>query len=133
MDANATDQPAEQPTGPTATLTSRTVNITVKARVELAGFRSLSLLRGDAPLSLTSATVTATEHDGHASCSVHVVGKNGWHVEQTGTFTAPRATDVDRADPYNTRVGHVSDLPSDLRAALEAATGIRFADYGVSR
>jgi hypothetical protein len=112
-------------------VTSRTETITVTARVNLAGFRDLSLLRGDAPLSLTGATVTATEHDGHASCSVHVIGKNAWHVEQTGTFTAPRGTDVDRYDPYNARVGHVSDLPAELLAALEDATGITFADYGV--
>lgn len=133
MDADATDQPAEQQAGPTATVTSRTETITVTARVDLSGFSALRLGRGDSALTLSSATVTATEHDGHASCSVRIAGKNPWNVQQSGTFTAPRGTDVDRADPYNTRVGHVSDLPADLRAALEAATGIRFADYGVSR
>ncbi|WP_251153822.1 hypothetical protein [Cellulosimicrobium sp. Marseille-Q4280] len=118
--------------GPTANLVRRTETIEVAARVELGGFPDLSLLRGDSPLILTHATVTATEHDGHASCRVHVVGTNHWNVQQTGTFTAPRGTDTDPNDAYNARVGHVSDLPADLRAALEAATGIRFADYGVA-
>ena len=132
MDVDTSEQPAEQPTGPRATVTSRTETITVTACMNLDGFRDLNLLRGDSPLSLTSATVTATEHDGHASCSVHVVGTNAWHIEQTGTFTAPRGTDVDRVDPYNTRVGHVSDLPAELLAEIEDATGITFADYGVT-
>lgn len=131
MDVDATDQP-EQPTGPTATVTSRTVNITVTARVDLAGFADLSLLRGDSPLIMSRATVTATERDGHASCCVHIVGRNHWDVVQTGTFTAPHASEIDRADPYNSRVGHVSDLPADLLTALEDATGITFADYGVA-
>lgn len=114
-----------------ATVTTRSTSIEVFVSMSLTGFDA-TLMGGEEPLDVDHVTVTAIECDGHASVTVQVRGTNPWGMRQSGTYEAPTPAGRDPHDPYNSRVGHVQDLPAALRTVIEDACGVVFADYGVT-
>jgi len=110
------------------TLERRRERLEVTATMGVTGFGRLNMGRGY-PLALESVTVTAVEDDGHRSVTLTARGRNQWGVQQYGTWSLPHPTRARSSDPYNPYHGLITDLPQRLLDAVEAASGIRFADY----
>lgn len=80
-------------------------------------------------LDLNRVTVTAVQWDGRSAVTVTLEGVNEHGVTQRGIYSGPTGTKADPGDPYNPRVGHLTDLPDTIRGVVEEATGLRLADY----
>ncbi|WP_156250879.1 hypothetical protein [Pseudactinotalea terrae] len=117
---------------PVASLKRRRERLEVTATLGVTGFGRLNMGRGY-PVTLESVTVTAVEDNGSRSVTLTARGRNEWGVAQYGTWSLPHPSTAHSSDPYNPYHGLVTELPQPLLEAVEAASGIRFADYQESQ
>ena len=115
-------------TAPAVTLVHRRERFQVTVSLDVTGFGPMSMGAGY-PLTLEAVSVTAVQDDDRRSVILEAHGTNQWGVAQSGCWSLPRPT---TPPPYNSQtpyVGLITDLPRVLLDAVEAAAGIRFADY----
>lgn len=114
---------------PAVTLRSRREQLKVSVGLDVSGFGPMNVSRNGYPLTLSSVTLVATHDENVRSVLLYAHGKNRWGVEQSGSWGLPAATSAPSYDSQNPYIGRITDLPCELLDAVEAAAGIRFADY----
>lgn len=116
---------------PAVTLKGRQEKVKVTVGLDVTGFGPLRLSRSGSayPLTLSAVTVVATLDGETRSVKLYAHGKNQWGVDQTGEWGLPHATRAPSYDSQSPYIGLITDLPRELLDAVEAAAGIRFADY----
>lgn len=121
-----TETPA--PAAPAVTLVRRREKLEVAVDLDVTGFGPMGM-GGGYPLTLEAVSVTAIQDDDRRFVSLHARGKNQWGVAQSGCWSLPRPTTPPTYDSQTPYVGLITRLPRQLLDAVEAAAGIRFADY----
>jgi len=112
-----------------ARITKTSETLTVEVAVDLIGFGQMRFAHGSSKFTPNAAQVTVTHGPTGNRLEVSIRGVSDSGLGRHCYWSSPYATQAPDHDTSDPLVGYASEIPSPVLDALEAATGISFADY----